>query len=131
MTKDHFKKEIMVRHKSQDLTFFFFLLNTLRQIQSSGYLYCYCNEEKKLKCQLCVIPTIFLEFEKDTEKTMFDIDFLYSYYSKLCFQLNQIFDEDKTAAECFLHSEYKFRGRDWTSGETWSVSLSLEFYSLR
>ena len=57
-------------------------------------------------------------------RKMFDIDFLYSYYSKLCFQLNQIFDEDKTAAECFLHSEYKFRGRDWTSGETWTVSLS-------
>ena len=81
-------------------------------------------KKKKLKCQLCVIPTIFLEFEKNIEKNMFDIDFLYSYYSKLCFQLNQLFDEDKTAAECFLHGEYKFRGRNWTSGETWSVSLS-------
>ena len=79
---------------------------------------------KKLKFQLCVIPTIFFEFEKDIEKNIFDLNFLYSYHSKLCFQLNQLFDEDKTATECFLHSEYEFRGRDWTSGETWSVSLS-------
>ena len=91
---------------------FFFILNALHQIQSSGYLYCYCNEEKKLKCQLCVIPTTFFEFLKDIEKNMFNLDFLHSYYPKLCFQLNQLFDEDKTAAECFLHSEYEFRGRD-------------------
>ena len=123
MTKDEFKKEILIGQKKSRFDVIFFVLNTLHQIQSSGYLYCYCDEKKKLKCQLCGIPTILLEFEKDTEKNMFDLDLLHFYYSKLCFKWNQLFDEDKTSADCFLHNGYEFKGRDWTSGETWSVSL--------
>ena len=55
MTKDDFKKEIMVGQKKSrfDVVFWgFFLLNTLCQIQSSSYLYCYCNEEKKIKMSI-------------------------------------------------------------------------------
>ena len=50
----------------------------------------------------------FFRICKGHKKNMFNLDFLHSYYPKLCFQLNQLFDEDETAAECFLHSEYEF-----------------------
>ena len=56
---------------------------------------------------------------------MFNIDFLKFYHHKPCHELGQLIDEDQSAIEYFFHQEYEFRGRDWTSGETWSVSLSL------
>ena len=57
---------------------------------------------------------------------MFNIDFLKFYHHKPCHELGQLIDEDQSAIEYFFHQEYEFRGRDWTSGETWSVSLSLK-----
>ena len=36
----------------------------------------------------------------------------------------QLYDEDKSCFDCFLHQEYTFGGRDWTAEKTWSVSLS-------
>ena len=73
---------------------------------------------------MCATPIIFSNFEKDVEKNMFNVIFLFSYYSKVCFELMQLFDEDKSCINCFLHQEYTFGGRDWTTGETWHVPPS-------
>ena len=47
-----------------------------------------------------------------------------SYYSKLYHELMELHDQDKSCIDCFLHQEYTFGGKDWTTGETWRVSLS-------
>ena len=59
---------------------------------------------------------------------MLDVDFFSCYFSKVCFQLNQLFDEKLDAVCCFLHQESEHKGRDWRSGETWSISLSHNIY---
>ena len=33
---------------------------------------------------MCSIPTIFNDFEKDVERNLFDVNFLFNYYIKLC-----------------------------------------------
>ena len=96
------------------------MLNILHHIQSSGGYYCYCKKIK-YKCRMCAIPMIFWDFEKDIDKNMFDLSFLDSYYSKLCFEIMLLYDEEKSCIDFFLHLEYIFGGRDWTTGETWCV----------
>ena len=98
----------------------FLMLNILHHIQSSGGYYCYC-EKIKYKCQMCVIPMIFWDFEKDIDQNIIDLSFLDSYYSKLCFEIMVLYDEEKSCIDFFLHQEYIFGGRDWTTGETWCV----------
>ena len=96
------------------------ILNILHLIVSNGYWYCYCNKENENKCKLCTIPTILFDFEQD-------IDFLKFYYSRLCHELRQLFDEDQSAIECFFHQEYQFRGERldiW--GNLGCLSLSLK-----
>ena len=57
--------------------------------------------KKNDKCQICKIPKIFSDFEKDTEKNIFDYNFLFWYYTKLCKELIELFDHKKECAECF------------------------------
>ena len=56
--------------------------------------------KKNDKCQICKIPKIFSDFEKDLEKN-YDYDFLFWYYTKLCKELIKIFDRKKECVECF------------------------------
>ena len=73
---------------------------------------------------MCARPLIFSNFEKDIDRNMFGVVFLESCYSKLCHEPMELYDKDKSSIDCFLHQEYTFGGRDWTSGETWCVLLS-------
>ena len=57
---------------------------------------------------------------------MFNKSFLGSYNSKFVFHLQEIFDTDKSALCCFLGDEFYYHGRDWRTGETWSISLSKQ-----
>ena len=90
--------------------------------------YCYCEKFGKKKrpseknCEICKIPLIFDNFEKDLEKNWFDDVFLWEYHSQLFFHLHQIFNVDKSALYCFLDDEFHYQGRDWRIGKTWSVS---------
>ena len=73
-------------------------------------------------CEICKIPLIFGNFEKDLEKNWFDDVFLWKYHSQLFFHLYQIFNVDKSALYYFLDDEFHYQGRDWRRGKTWSVS---------
>ena len=72
---------------------------------------------------MCSIPMIFCDFEKDIERNMFDANFLFNYYRKLCHELLELFDQKKDCIERFQR-DFKFGGRDWNTGEHWNVSLS-------
>ena len=73
----------------------YFLLNTLHKIVSAGSYYCYCDEEK---CKICTIPVIFIDFEIDVEKNIFDYNFLFWYYTKLCNELVQLLSKSRSNA---------------------------------
>ena len=72
----------------------FFILNTLNNIVDSRS-YCYCDEKKDKKCQICIIPIIFRDFEKDVAENIFKYNFLFWYYTKLCKEQIQLFDQKK------------------------------------
>ena len=67
---------------------------------------------------------IFYDFEDDLEKNMFDELFLKDFNEKLYHHSMELFDTNKSAVCSFLDSEYHYGGRDWHTGETWSVPLS-------
>ena len=90
----------------------YFILNSLHNIVNNGYYCCYCEEKRKCK----IFSVIFFAFEKDAQKNMFDVTFLFWYYTKLCNELLHLFDQQNVCTECF-QGEYKFRGRDWHTDE--------------
>ena len=55
---------------------------------------------------------------------MFNEKFLKDYQSKLYYHLQELFYVNIESLYCFLLDEYTYKGRDWYTGETWSVSLS-------
>lgn len=121
LNKEEFKSKILIGKKNTfDLVFL--TLGVLSHIKYNDYWYCFCEDEKK--CQTCVIPMVFSNFEKDIDSNLFDVNFLHDYYSKLDIHLNQMFDEKKGVVCCFLHQEFEHKGRDWTTGRTWSVSFT-------
>lgn len=62
--------------------FFFFLLNTINLILHNGWQNCYCDKYEKRKspeeinCELCRTGMIFVDFEKDIYKNIFNDTFL-------------------------------------------------------
>ena len=72
---------------------------------------------------MCRIPQTFDGFEKKYEKNMLDEKILSLEHGKLYGYLIQLFKEKKDCIDCFIHSEYTYRGRDWNSGKTWNVAL--------
>ena len=56
-------------------------------------------------------PIIFNDFEKDVERNLLDVNFLFNYYTKLCHELLELFNQKKDCIECF-QGEYEFIGRD-------------------
>ena len=80
-------------------------------------------EKKRLEeinCELCRIPIIFADFEKDIYENIFNDVFLLNYQSKLTFHLYEIFETDKAALNSFLDDEFHYRGRDRLTGKTWA-----------
>ena len=53
---------------------------------------------------MCVILIGFLNFEKNFEKNKFDASFLFNYYTKLCQELLQLFDQKKIVLDAFRES---------------------------
>ena len=72
---------------------------------------------------MCSIPVIFTDFEKDVERNLFDVNFLFNHYTKLCHKLLELFYQKKDCIECF-QGKYEFGVRNWDTGEYWSVTLS-------
>ena len=57
---------------------------------------------------------------------MFNEELLYDYNTKLYYHLIELFDTNKcTLCLFFFYDEYHYGGRDWSTGYTWDVSLSL------
>ena len=75
-------------------------MNTLYNAVDSRS-YCYCDEKKDGKCQICIISIIFTGFEKIVEKNSFNYNFLFWNYTKLCKELIQLFDKKKIALNAF------------------------------
>ena len=102
----------------------YFILNTLHHIVNSSFWYCYCEHLKNgNKCKMCSISMIFSNFEKDIERIMFDVNLLFNYYTKLCHELLELFNQKKDCIKSFQR-EYGFGVRDWYTGEYWCVPLS-------
>ena len=70
-----------------------------------------------------IIAMIFCYFENEVERNLFDYNCLFWYYTTLCRELLQLFDEKKVCIEC-MHGEYVFSGKDWYTEEYWQVPLS-------
>ena len=44
---------------------------------------------------MCSIPIIFNDFEKDVERNLFHVNFLFNFYTELCLELLELFDQKK------------------------------------
>ena len=103
----------------------YFILIMVNHIKKSSFWYCHCEHlENGGKRKMCSIPVMFNDFEKDVERKLFDVDFLFNYYTKLCHELLELFDQKKKDCIEFFQGEYKLGGRDRYTGEYWSVTLS-------
>ena len=122
-----------------DLHWFFFTLNTLHQLEKSDHWYCYCSEKKSFwkkiiskgvprwltrRCQICVIPERFVDFESSFENNRFNIQVLRRYYDQLQKEFIKCFYDSPRSTESFLGGKHYFGGRDWHTGEYFRVSLS-------
>ena len=123
MSKEEFKKLILIGQSKTRLEVVYFILNTLHPILTSSGWYCYCDQQEEGKCEICCIPMIFNNLELDIERNIFDVNFLFNYYTKLCRKLLQLFDQKKDCIKCFQR-EYVFSGRDWNSDTYWHIPLS-------
>ena len=124
MSKEEFKELILIGRLKTRFELAYFILNTLHHIVNSGGWYCHCHHfEEGRKYKFFSIPMIFKDFEKDIERNIFDVNFLFNYYTKLCHELLELFDKKKNGIECF-QAGYEFSGTDWNTGEYWSVPLS-------
>ena len=99
--------------------------------------YCYCEKIKTEKdgvvstphwhsgnFQICRIPELFPDFERDINKNRFNMTVLNRYYDQLFKELVKIFEEHAEAVDCFHGREYVSGGRDRLSGKYWRVTLS-------
>ena len=80
---------------------------------------CYCKKINK-KCAFCEIQTVFSGFEKTICENRKNLVACPKRHLPL---LMRIFEEDKTAVDCFLDDEYVYTERDWYTGETCCVYL--------
>ena len=99
MRKEEFKSLILIDKKS-------------RYIVYNGWCY-YCEHLKSdSKWKICIIPLICTNVEEDIRKNIFNLNFLNNYYSKLCHELLEMFDQNEEAIDC-IQGEYTYSGRDW------------------
>ena len=83
---------------------------------------------------MCKIPEIFTNFINNIDNNIFEYEFRYFYYTKLTKELLKLIDYNikiayirliiyKDCIDYFLNG-YVFRGRDYSTATSWSVSLS-------
>ena len=109
----------------------FFLLNVLNLILHNGQHYCYCEKYdgsryvvgSKDCCAMCTIPIDFSNFEENLDKNEFNENFLRSHHARQVHYLVEDFCLNKSSLECFLFEEVCYSGRDWNTGQRWSVPL--------
>ena len=109
----------------------FFLLNALNLILHNGQHYCYCEKYdgsryvvgSKDCCAMCTIPIDFSNFEENLDKNEFNENFLRSHHARQVHYLVEDFCLNKSSLECFLFEEVCYSGRDWNTGQRWSVPL--------
>ena len=138
ITKREFFKKITIDIYDR-FTLVFFILNTLHQLQDFDRWYCYCEEKKSFwnkikskgvchwlpsRCQICIIPEIFDDFELFVDDHRFNVPVLRRYYDKLQKELIKCFYDSPTSTKSFLGGEHCFGGKDWTTGSYWRVSIS-------
>ena len=102
MSKEEFKELILIGRLKTRFELAYFILNTLHHIVNSGGWYCHCHHfEEGRKYKFFSIPMIFKDFEKDIERNIFDVNFLFNYYTKLCHELLELFDKKKMVSNAF------------------------------
>ena len=79
MSKNEFRELILMGKPKTRCELVNFILNTLHNINASNFQYCHCEHLEDEKCKMCVIPKIFVDFEKDIENNLFDYNFLFFY----------------------------------------------------
>ena len=104
MREEEFKNLILMGKSKTRYEIVNFILHTLHNSVNSGGWYYYCPDIETGKCKMCVILIGFLNFEKNFEKNMFDASFLFNYYTKLCQELLQLFDQKKIVLDAFRES---------------------------
>ena len=81
ISRGQFNEKIQFYSNGKELLLF--LINALNLILHNGWQYCYCGKYKKRKrpeeinCELCRIAIIFVNFEQDFCKNMFNNTFLW------------------------------------------------------
>ena len=119
MSREDFKELILIGKSKMRYQLVNFILNILHVVSAAS---CYCCCKNREKSKIYTLPLFFTNFEKNIDKNIFDYNFLFWYYTKLCNVLFQLFDQKKDCVECFL-GEYEFRGRDRHTGKYLNVSL--------
>lgn len=81
----------------------YFLINVLNLILFRDYYYCFCKHkaDKKEKGIPIAVYRYFLVTWKNLDINMENVDFSTAYHAKFFPYLFEIFDQDKTATECF------------------------------
>ena len=123
MSKKEFESLILIGKPKMRYELVYFILNSLHHITKSNFWYYYCEDLSNEKCRMRIIAMIFCYFENEVERNLFDCNCLFWYYTTLCRELLQLFDEKKVCIEC-MHGEYVFSGKDWYTEEYWQVPLS-------
>ena len=64
-TKEQYEKISGFNSRSDLL---FVLINTLLHIVYNGYYYCFCRERLPIKCRICKVSEIFVDFEVEIKE---------------------------------------------------------------
>ena len=136
MSLGNFKNLIMLDRERTRFVLVYFILNTLNHLLYADQWYCYCGQmyfkkdgvvsHAKYKaghCQICKIPHIFPEFERDIYGNMFNMEVLNKYYDQLTKELLKLFEQKPDRIECF-QGEFVYGGHEWNSGKYWCVPMA-------
>ena len=108
------------------MTYIFFII-----IKNNGWFYCYREYYKGPKdgngsknfSSIFKIPITFDDFKKDLDFNEFNEEFLFLYHLKLLPYLTEVFSLKKSSLECFCFNNLSTDGRNWSTGQKWSVPL--------
>ena len=95
MSKKEFESLILIGKLKTRYELVYFILNSLHHITKSNFWYYYCEDLSNEKCRMRIIGMIFCDFENEVERNLFDYNCLFWYYTTLCRELLQLFDEKK------------------------------------
>ena len=101
-------------------------MNTLLQTKFDGEKYSFCDTlENEEKCQLCVIPIVFCNFERGLNNNKMNSQYLQKYLSKLYPYLSKLLYVNKELICCFLHKEYCYRVIDQSGRRYYMFLLEI------